>query len=160
MNIRPPNRVSRSYTQTIHAPPSEVFPLLCPVRETEWVNGWNPLMVLSHSGVAEPDCIFTTPSVPEDALWMITAYDPVGLSLEIIKLIPRVVVAKIEIRLSEAGEGTSAEVSYTYTSLGDYGDAVLEDFSENDFTAFMRTWEEELNHYLRTGSKIQRPVND
>jgi hypothetical protein len=32
-------RVTRSYRQTINAAPEVVFPLLCPVRESEWLEG-------------------------------------------------------------------------------------------------------------------------
>ena len=36
-------RVRLEYTQTNDAPPNRVFPLLCPVREAEWL----PRMALS-----------------------------------------------------------------------------------------------------------------
>ena len=36
------------------------FPLLCPVREREWLAGWNPTIVHTKSGVAEPGCGFVT----------------------------------------------------------------------------------------------------
>ena len=49
MRVEKPNRVSHSYTQHLNAPPSTVFELLCPVRETEWVNDWRPKLVLSDS---------------------------------------------------------------------------------------------------------------
>ena len=42
MRIERPNRVSRSFIQSLCRPPGEVFSLLCPVREVEWVNGWHP----------------------------------------------------------------------------------------------------------------------
>jgi hypothetical protein len=54
MKVMQPCRVTRTYLQKIQAPPEEVFPLLCPVRETEWVRGWDPIVVYSHSGLAEP----------------------------------------------------------------------------------------------------------
>lgn len=41
MDIRQPKRVRHSYTQSLIAPPGKVFPLLCPVREKEWVSDWN-----------------------------------------------------------------------------------------------------------------------
>ena len=37
MNIARPNRVTRSYTQRLIAAPAAVFPLLCPVREADWI---------------------------------------------------------------------------------------------------------------------------
>ena len=33
-------RVVKSYTMTINALPETVFPLLCPVREYEWIEPW------------------------------------------------------------------------------------------------------------------------
>jgi hypothetical protein len=33
-------RITHEYTQNNVAPPEKVFPLLCPVREADWVPGW------------------------------------------------------------------------------------------------------------------------
>ena len=44
----------------IEAPPERVFPLLCPVREHEWIPAWKAEMVHSKSGFAELDCVFRT----------------------------------------------------------------------------------------------------
>ena len=157
MKIAAPNRVSRSYTQSLCARPEVVFPLLCPVRETEWVNGWNPSLVLSASGFAEPDCVFITPGVPEDPLWVVTVHEPEAFHLEILKLIPGVVLGKISIRLAQHGEDAcTANITYTYTSLSTYGNEALKEFTEDYFRLFMETWEGELNHFLKTGSRLER----
>ena len=42
---------------SVDAPPEVVFPLLCPVREYEWLEDWTCEMVFSESGVAEEDCV-------------------------------------------------------------------------------------------------------
>ena len=42
MKIAAPRRVSHSYVQQLVASPAEVFPLLCPVREAEWLRGLGP----------------------------------------------------------------------------------------------------------------------
>ena len=52
MQITAPYRVRRTYRQHLVAPPDAVFPLLCPVRETEWVQGWDPTLVVTASGAA------------------------------------------------------------------------------------------------------------
>ena len=57
MNIIKPLRVARSYTQRLVAEPSAVFPLLCPVREADWIEDWDPICVFSNSGTAEPEGI-------------------------------------------------------------------------------------------------------
>jgi len=41
--------VPRRYAQNIHAPPQAVFPLLCPVREGEWLDGWAEECEVIHS---------------------------------------------------------------------------------------------------------------
>ena len=156
MNVRSPNRLTRSYTQHLRGSQSEVFPLLCPVRECEWVNGWDPDLVLTRSGVAELECVFVTSAQPSNAVWMVTRYEPEAGRIELVKLIPDVVVARISIQLTDAAEGSTAAISYSYTSLGTLGNLVLNEFTEDDFTSFMETWEAELNHFLATGEKLQR----
>ena len=76
MNVRQPNRVTHTYTQRLCRPAASVFPLLCPVREADWIDGWHPLAVYSTSGVAEPDCVFVTDAEPHDAVWYITRHEP------------------------------------------------------------------------------------
>lgn len=154
MNIVRPHRVTRSYVQSLDAPPDEVFALLCPVREAEWVNGWHPRLVVSESGVAEPDCVFVTSAGPEEAIWMITRHEPQNHLLEIIKVIPGIVVGTIRIRLTAAAPGSTADISYTFTALGPDGDRVVREFTQEHFDEFMRTWETELNHYLATGERL------
>ena len=69
-------RVSRSYCQTINAKPEIVFPLLCPVREAEWLDGWKYNLIYSETGFAEKGCIFSTPhKEEEDTIWIITEHD-------------------------------------------------------------------------------------
>lgn len=70
-------RVTQEFTHTISAPPSKIFPLLCPVREYEWIDGWTCKMIYSESGYAEKDCVFTTcfPRGLEE-IWSVSAYDP------------------------------------------------------------------------------------
>ena len=155
MKIVRPKRIRHSYTQTLIAPPERVFPLLCPVREIEWVPDWDPDLVLSNSGVAEADCVFVTPGSPSKAIWVITHYDPEGFRLEMIKVVPNHTVSKLEIALTPDGtDGTTAEVAYAYTSLGPEGDAFLDELTEEWYQGFMEEWENALNHYLSTREKI------
>jgi len=156
MRVDKPNRVSHSYTQHLDAPPPAVFELLCPVRETEWVNDWRPKLVLSDSGFAEPDCIFITPGIPEDAMWLMTKYDREAFELEIIKVIPGVVIGRITVSLTPEGDDSStADITYAYTSISEHGDRALGEFTEAHFKSFMVTWEKELNHFLKEGTMLE-----
>ena len=76
MKVSKPKRVRRRFTQRLVGKPSEVFPLLCPVREVDWIEDWDPLAVFSESGVAERDCIFITAASPSDAIWIVTRHEP------------------------------------------------------------------------------------
>ena len=97
MQIIDPVRVRRSYTQKLRGKPADVFPLLCPVREREWAEGWDPLAVYSTSGFAENDCIFTTGEENPESFWVITDFDPLRYRLEIVKVTPGMTVARITI---------------------------------------------------------------
>ena len=118
MDIRKPNRVSRTFTQRLCAPPSQVFPLLCPVREAEWLEHWAPLTVLTHSGAAEPDCVFSTPASPRNALWYITRHEPQAGFVEMLKVTPEVTACRLQIRLHGTPAGCEASITYLHTSLG------------------------------------------
>lgn len=151
MKIVPPLRVTRTYTQHLAAPSASVFPLLCPVREAEWIPGWDPRLVISASGVAESDCVFVTAAEPADAIWYVTRHEPCGF-VEMIRITPEVTACRLTIRLRDAGGRCEADVTYSHTSLGPRGDAFVASFTEEHYRAFMQDWETRLNRYLARDS--------
>ncbi len=155
MKITKPNRVTRSYTQHLVAAPSVVFPLLCPVPEADWIDGWDPLSVVTHSGVAEPNCVFVTAAAPENAIWYITRHEPDNLFVEMLKITPLVTACKLTIHLRSVSAGSEAEITYAHTSLGPDGDAFVASFTEDYYRQFMQDWESRLNHYLVHGSALR-----
>ena len=149
MDISPPRRVTRTYTQRLVADTERVFPLLCPVREREWTRGWDPLAVYSISGFAENDCIFTTGEENPESIWVITEFDPVRYRLEIVKVSPGMTVARIFIRLAENESGnTDAQVVYMYTAIGLEGERFVKEYSQEFFDGFMQFSESALNSFL------------
>jgi hypothetical protein len=157
MQIISPVRVTRSYLQKLVAPPEVVFPLLCPVREVEWVAGWHPKEVYSASGVAERDCIFVMPGEPVEAVWVVTRYKPHSFQIEFVKVTPGFTVGRIEIGLWQNAEGGSdAEITYSYTALSREGETFVNNFTAAHYQHFMREWENELNHFLKTGERLAR----
>ena len=110
------NRVTHEYTQTNAAPPAEVFPLLCPVRETDWVPGWQYRMIYSVSGVAEAGCVFATPNENgSETIWIVTEYDPAALRVAFVWVNPGLVAARIKISLVGNSQGTTTRASATPT---------------------------------------------
>jgi hypothetical protein len=155
MNVRPPNRVTHTYTQRLVAPPAGVFPLFCPVREADWIDGWNPPLVLSVSGLAEPDCVFVTDARPYDAIWYVTRHEPGRGFVEMIKVTPEVTACKLTIQVRAAAGGSEADVTYSHTSLGPQGDVFLATFTAEYYVQFMREWEERMNYYLKHGKALR-----
>ncbi|GAB3101762.1 hypothetical protein [Lysobacter terrae] len=154
MNIQPPNRVAHTYTQHLAATRAQVFPLLCPVREADWIEGWNPLLVVSATGVAEPDCVFVTAAEPADAIWYVTRHEPDAGFVEMLKITPGVTACRLSIQLQATTEGCDAIVTYLHTSLGAQGDAFVAAFTADYYVEFMRDWEARLNHYLVHGEAL------
>lgn len=154
MRIAQPIRIRRTYTQQLNASPEKVFPLLCPVRERDWVPGWKPSLVISESGVAEPECVFTTSDKGSEAVWVVTLWDPENYTIKFVKVTPGITVGRIFIQLTPVARGTAAEITYMHTALSNEGRAFVESFTEEFFVEFMKEWEAAMNHYLDTGEII------
>ncbi len=153
MQITKPVRVTRQYAQHINAAPQEVFPLLCPVREVDWVNGWVPRLVLSESGVVERGCVFVMPDQPDDSIWVVTAWKPDDFAVDFVKVTPGLTVGQIEIRLHPLEQNhTRADITYTYTAVSTAGKDFVARFTDESYQGFMKEWELELNHYLEHGT--------
>ena len=150
-------RVSYTYTQTDDAPPDKLFPLLCPVRETDWLPGWKYRMIYSESGVAEDGCIFATPGESgAERVWMVTHYDSASYTITYAWVEPGVLACQLRISLDPAsGNKTSLRTTYIYTALSPAGNAALANYTPEWFQHRMEKWEKSLNHYLRTGKLLQ-----
>lgn len=154
-------RIIRTYVQRIDAPPARVFPLLCPVREGEWLDGWREqcAMIHSDSGVAEEGCVFRT-GAPGGAetIWMITRHDAAAGAVEFVRVTGSLAATRLTIRVQPAPENASAvEITYTFTPLSEEGKAfIAEHHSEAAFRRDMAFWEASMNHWFRTGEILAR----
>ena len=151
-------RLVRTYRQTIEAPPDAVFPLLCPVREVEWLDGWAFTMIYSASGLAEDGAVFTTSNPGEaDTVWMVTRHDHAARLVEFARFTPESRTCLLRIAVSPCGDARSyVDVSYAYTSVAPHGDQFLDTWTEDAFLGAMVFWEQSMNHFLKTGRRLQR----
>ena len=149
-------RVSHEYTQTNDAPPDKVFPLLCPVREANWVPGWKYRLIYSDSGLAEDGCVFSTPNdAGPETIWMTTHYNPAAFTIAYAWVEPGMIATQLRISLAPAPGGkTITRIRYLYTGLSAAGNAALERYTPEWFRKKMQGWEAAINHYLRTGKLI------
>jgi len=148
--------ITRSYEQTINAAPSKVFDLLCPVKEAEWLDGWDYTLLYSKSGLAEEGCVFLSRQEGEkDTIWMITKRDVQNREIEFVRVTPESRIARLTISVDEKeGMVSKVVISYVITSLCEEGNQFLTAFTEEKFTEAMQFWEKSMNYYLETGDKL------
>lgn len=158
-------RIVREYIQTNPAAPEKVYPLLCPVREQDWLPGWQYRLIYSDSGVAELGCVFTTPNPPpasashgqsvREITWIVTDYDPANFRIAYVWINPGSIIAELQIQLRpHEHAATRTHIRYRYTGLSPEGNRELAGYDQKWFEARMQNWETTINHYLRTGTKM------
>jgi len=150
--------ITRSYEQTINADPARVFDLLCPVKEGEWLDGWDYTLLHSESGLAEEGCVFLSRQEGEkDTIWMITKRDVQNREIEFVRATPESRIARLTIAVDEKAENLSTvKITYVITALGEEGNKFLEGFTQENFEAGMKFWEKSMNYYLETGKKLAK----
>jgi hypothetical protein len=130
--------------------PEKVFPLLCPVREYDWIETWQCEMVHSESGFAELDCVFKTRHGDVEDFWQVSKYQPNELIEFVVSSKFRVMRYQFKLSLEGSG-GTKVEIEQVATALSKVGEDYVED---THFELHMKTLEIMLNHYLTTGTMM------
>lgn len=146
---------------TIQATPDAIFPLLCPVREAEWIEGWVGTPVHSASGVAEENGVYRvqSPGRP-DSIWMVLRRDPSARELDLVFFVPGLQVTRLLVDVAAISASESRlSVRYVRTGLSEEGNRELcsPDAAER-FLAMMSAWRATLEHYLLTGEKLSRQL--
>ena len=150
------NRIVRVFNTSLSAPPERVFPLLCPVREYDWIPAWKCEIIYSKSGYAELGCVFTTDfkdhSGPET--WVVCAY-------EMNRLIGFVKTGthsttRYNVRLEPNQTGSIIKWEQEITSLDEHGDLLLDKITETVYNEKMTHVNQLLEYYLLHG----KPMND
>ena len=149
-------RVVKSYTMHLGATPAEVFPLLCPVREYEWIEPWSCDMVFSSSGAAENNAVFTTDFASQGGaeIWVVGRYEE-NRAVEFIRVTPGMKVNRLDISLSVEGRGTRSIWTNTYTGLSEAGNQWIRSLTDEAFGLEKAAVEKMLDHYLATGTMLK-----
>jgi len=150
-------RSVESYEGKVEASPGEVFPLLCPVREYDWLDGWACDMIYSESGLAENNCVFKSEFVSGmEATWVTTKRDEENFLFEFIILFPELAVTRMDISLEDNEDGTTTlHWVRTFTGLSEGGNQLLAHFSGEPFNQRMDWLVKSLNHYFKTGEMLK-----
>jgi hypothetical protein len=158
MKNNPPKtkRVRRRFesSQRIHAPPEAIFPLLCPVREYDWIPEWDCRLVYTESGLAEAGCIFQTNREAEGGLdtWVISRYEP-DCHIAFVR-VNHLRAMQYDIQIESLDEYASELVwTQVVTALNDKGDRHVAALLEEDFARTIAKLEELLNDYIGKNSR-------
>jgi len=145
-------RMCHTYEKLLNAKPEQIFPLLCPSRELDWINGWDCDLIYTSTGYAEKDCIFTTPegSIFDSGIWILTQFVP-NEKVELVRTVQDSRVVHIRITLKDNNDGTTTGMwEEKYTALNEQGNEMVENMPGPD-TQFLT----ELSYYLKNGELMK-----
>jgi hypothetical protein len=128
----------------------EVFPLLCPKREEEWIPGWECNTIWSNSGYNEEGAIFRTiKPYGTELYWTTLQYDIKNKIVDFLITAPRLFMFrfKIEIDINEDG---LLKITFTqvFTSISEEGNILLKNYKDEDYEGRLKNLEEFMNLHL------------
>ncbi len=145
-------RLRFNETQHVSATPEAIFPLLCPVREYDWIPAWECDLVYTESGLAEDGCVFRTGDDVKDT-WVVSRYEP-PRRISFVRVNPLRVI-RYDITLEPDDDGSTRLLwQQEITALDEAGDAHVAALREEDFATLIKTEERMLEHYLKTGEAL------
>ena len=151
-------RAIENYDGRIDSPPGDVFPLLCPIREYDWLDGWACNVVYSDSGIVENNCIFTSSfATGIDGTWVTVKRDEEAFEFEFVVFLPNLAVARSDIALTKNDDGsTTLHWVRTMTGLSEEGNQMLDHVTGEPFRERMVWIIDSLNHYLKNGEMLKK----
>jgi hypothetical protein len=142
-------RFERKARIMVDARAQELFPLLCPVKEYDWIPDWRCRMIYSDSGVAEKDAVFTTLERPfGKLLWTCALYEP-PRRIEYIMTLGSKASIRLELALTEEGGRTALDWTMRFTAASSFFAALLRrKMSERAFSDMVRARERQFAEYF------------
>ena len=134
----------------------ELFPLLCPVREADWIPGWDSELIYTDSGLAEDNCVFKTDksNAVGDGLWMFIGYE-LNRYIEFVR-IQEDVILRARITVKDNNDGTvSATWNVLHTGLTEKGNMEIDKLSEEN-PPQAGPLVKMIDNYLKKGKTISR----
>lgn len=147
--------LTRRTSFEVTASPERVFPLLCPVREYDWIADWSCQVLHAESGRAEQDCVFRTGFDGEPMTWVVSRYEP-PVRIEFTCFVPDLYVMRLQIAIAGDTGRTRLDWTRRWLSLGPAGDEWLAARTEGEHEQLMARLSRALRHYLDTGDMLRR----
>ncbi|MCG8435425.1 MAG: hypothetical protein MJA83_15490 [Gammaproteobacteria bacterium] len=130
-----------SHSFVIEGPVDQVFGLLDPVSERDWVDDWDPAPVFPEELSRDAGTVFTLERDGRTAVWTVLRHEPTQHVAEYLIAEPEYQHRWIYVSCSGETENTTrVSVRYVVTALSDAGQ---EDMSRYG-AEFLRAWEEPM----------------
>lgn len=140
----------------LNADTKTVFPLLCPVREDDWIDGWSDIctIVYTDSGIAEEACVFETDAPLEGhSVWICSKYNAERTEIEYIKHIVGKAIVKLSMAVRGVPGGKSRiDAIYIATGWGEKGEAYVKHLADKGIMDMLNGLEDKINYYVANGS--------
>ena len=150
------NRTIKTYAMNLDAGANDIFSLLCPVREYDWIQPWKCEMIYSNSGRVELDCVFKT-NFPDDGpedTWVVSRYEPPEY-LEFVRINPiRSIRYSISV-IKQDDRSSQAIWKQVITGLNPEGDNFVDSSTDEAYYSEMRILQNMINHFLKTGKMLK-----
>jgi hypothetical protein len=133
----------------------DVFPLLCPKREEEWIPGWECQTIWSRSGYNEEGAIFRTMKPYDTELyWTTLQYDINNKIVDFLITAPYLFMFHFKIDLCVESDGLlTITFTQVFTSITEEGSAFLKRYESEDFRGRLKNLEEFMNRHLEDRRK-------
>lgn len=145
-----PSQFDRKGDISIRALLNDVFPLLCPKREEEWIPGWECETIWSISGYNEEGAIFrTTKPYGTELYWNTLQYDIHRKIVDFLITAPHRYMFRFKINVAAIRDGyLTLSFSQTFTSVSKEGNELMLQYKAEDFTGRLRNLGAFMNQYL------------
>jgi len=149
-------RARFTHTQTFRGSIGEVFPLLCPVREYEYLPAWTCEIIYLESDLVEAGGVFITDR-PGDGgrdVWVVAQYVP-NEAIQFVRT-NRLRTMTYSVQARSDGPGAVQLVwEQVVTGLNDEGNRLVDSLSQDEFARRLSAMEKRLQHYLETGQMMR-----
>ncbi len=153
-----PNLVRLRYANEVAAPADRVFPLLCPVREYEWIEGWDCELFHTASGLVEEGCVFVTRRPVEGTTtWVCTLHDPAARRVAFVRVTEGRKVVRMALEVEPLGpERCRLHIGYDVTGLDAAGreEARHAAATGEPYAGVAAALAEKLERYRTTGRAV------
>ena len=147
MNAPPLLHTREQFSLIANAPFEIAWPLFGADKERAWAADWEPAFLWPQQAFDQEGMVFKVRQGERNAVWVNTAFDPMGRRIQYVYVIPEVVVTVITLKLTPEGHSTAVRVVYERTALADAANELVKNMAAADRVAG-KQWERQINRYL------------